>query len=61
MLVVSKVVIMKDNTSHSMLKEMHAILHECTLSLLMCANEQLFLFFFWLALRNTRQSCCIIC
>lgn len=61
MLLVFKVVIMQDNTSHSVLEEMHAISHECTVSLLMRADEQLFLLFFWLALRNTRQSCCSIC
>ena len=60
MIIVSKV-ITKENTSHSILEEMHAVLHECTVSLLKRANEQLFLLFFWLALKNTRQSCCIIC
>lgn len=53
MIIVSKVIIiMKDNTSHSILEEMHAVLHECVVSLLMRANEQLFLLFFWLALKK---------
>lgn len=38
-----------------MLKEMPAVLRDCAVSLLMLANKQLFLIFFWLALRNTRQ------
>lgn len=46
-----KVVIM-----YFMLKEMPAVLHDCAVSLLMLVNKQLFLIFFWLALRSTRQS-----
>lgn len=60
MITASKVVItVKGNTSHSML-EVHAALCECPVSMSVCANEQLVLLFFWVALQNTRQSC-IIC
>lgn len=51
MIMVSKVVII-----YFMFKAMPAVLHDCAVSSLMLANKQLFLIFFWLALRNTRQS-----
>lgn len=61
MLMLSGVISVRITQGILAFKKMRAVLHGHTVSLSARANKQLFLSSFWLVVKSTRRSCCIIC